>query len=56
MLKDGRIETLFVVLHILDLAKNLIFVSEMSDASVHTIFEKYICKIIQEAMILMMGV
>ena len=40
LLKDGRIKTLPSVLHIPYLARNLIYVRKMSDASVHTIFEK----------------
>ena len=37
-LKDGRKRTLPGVLHILGLARNLIYVSKMSDAGVHTLF------------------
>lgn len=44
ILKDGKIGTLPRVLHIPDLAKNLIFVTKMSDASIQTMFEKERCK------------
>jgi hypothetical protein len=37
---DGRIRTMSSVLHILGLARNLIFVSKMDDVGVKTIFEK----------------
>jgi hypothetical protein len=43
---DGRIITLLGVLHILGLAKILIFVSKMDDAGVKTIFEKETCKMV----------
>lgn len=45
-LKDGRIIILPGVFHILVLAKNLIFVSNMSNASVKTMFENDICKMV----------
>ena len=41
LLKVGKIITLPGVLHITDLARNLISINKMSDAGVHTIFEKY---------------
>ena len=44
------------VLHILDLARNLIFVSKMSDAEVHILFQKDSCKMVRGAMVLMKGV
>jgi hypothetical protein len=56
MLKDGRIRTLPRVLHILELARNLIFISNMSDAGVHIVFEKETCKMVQGEMVLMRGV
>ena len=56
LLKDGRIRTLLRVLHIPNLAKNLIFVSKMADASVKTIFEKDTCKMVRQSMVLMRGV
>lgn len=56
MLKDGKSITLLGVLHIPGLARNLIFVSKMSDASVHTIFEKDSCKMVRGTMVLMRGV
>jgi hypothetical protein len=37
---DGRIRTLLGVLHILGLARNLIYVSKMDDVGVKTMFEK----------------
>jgi hypothetical protein len=56
LLKDGRIRTLLGVFHIPKLARNLISISKMSDAGVHTIFEKETCKMVQGAMVLMRGV
>jgi hypothetical protein len=44
------------VLHILGLAKNLIFFGKMSDAGVHTLFQKDSCKMVKGAMVLMKGV
>jgi hypothetical protein len=55
-LQDGRKRTLPVVLHIMGLEKNLIYVSKMSDASVHTLFQKDSCKVVRGAMVLMKGV
>ena len=52
-LKDGRIKTLPCVLHILDLSRNLIFISSMSDAGVHIVFGKDGCKMVQRVMVLM---
>jgi hypothetical protein len=46
MLKDGRSRTLPGVLHIPGLERNIISVSKMSDAGVHTIFEKDSCKMV----------
>jgi hypothetical protein len=54
--KDGRIRTLHVVLQILELARNLIYVSKMSDASVHTMFENETYKMVRGEMVLMRGV
>ena len=45
-LMDGRIRTLPSVLHILGLARNLIFVRKMDDAGVKTIFEKETCRMV----------
>ena len=56
LLKDGRIRMLHGVLHILDLALNLIFVSKMSDAGVNTIFEKDRRKMVRREIVLMRGV
>jgi hypothetical protein len=44
------------VLHIPGLEINLIYVSKMSDASVHTLFQKDSCKMVRGAMVLMKGV
>ena len=46
LLKYGRIRTLPGVLHIPNLARNLISVSKMDDAGVKTIFEKNTCKMV----------
>jgi hypothetical protein len=56
ILQDGRKRTLVVVLHIPGLARNLISVSKMSDAGVHTLFQKDSCKMVRGAMVLMKGV
>jgi hypothetical protein len=53
---DGRIRTLLGVLHILGLARNLIFVSKMDDVGVKTIFEKETCRMVRGAMVLLKGV
>jgi hypothetical protein len=52
---DGRIITLLVLIHILVLAKNLIFVRKMDDAEKKTIFEKETCRIVQGVMMLLKG-
>jgi hypothetical protein len=44
------------VLHILGLERNLISVSKMSDAGVHTLFQKDSCKMVRGVMVLMKGV
>jgi hypothetical protein len=51
--KDGRKRTLPSVLHIPGLEINLISVSKMSDAGVHTLFQKDLCKMVIGAMVLM---
>ena len=56
LLKDGRIKTLRGVLHIPDLARNLISISKMNDIGVHTVFEKDKCKVVRGDIILMSGV
>jgi hypothetical protein len=53
---DGRIRTLPGVLHILGLAKNLIFVRKMDDAGVKIIFEKETYRMVRGAMVLLKGV
>ena len=45
-LQGGRVRTLPGVLHIPALARNLIFVSKMDDASVKIVFEKDTCKMV----------
>lgn len=44
------------MLHIPSLARNLIYVSKMSDVGVKTVFEKDTCKMVQGAMVLMRGI
>ena len=44
------------VLHISGLERNLISVSKMSDAGVHTMFHKDSCKMVRGEMVLMKGV
>jgi hypothetical protein len=56
ILQDGRKITLPGVLHILGLARNLICVSKMSDAGVHTLFQKDSCKMVRGAIVLIKGV
>jgi hypothetical protein len=56
ILQDGRSRTLPGVLHISGSTRNLIFVSKMSDARVHTLFHKYSCKMVRGVMVLMKGV
>jgi hypothetical protein len=54
---DGRIRTLFGVLHIVvGLDRNSIYVSKMDDARVKSIFEKETFKMVQRAMVLLKGV
>jgi hypothetical protein len=50
---EGRIRTLFGVLHIPRLAKSLIFVRKMDDAAVKTMFEKETCRMVQGAILLL---
>ena len=56
MLNNGRRGTLPSVLHIPGLARNLIYVSTMIDASVRTMFEKDTCKMVRGTMVLMQGI
>ena len=56
LLKDGRIRPLPEVLHIPNLARNLISVSKMDDAGVKTVFEKNTCKMVRGSMVLIRGV
>jgi len=55
-LQGGRIRTLLGVLHVLAFDKNLIFVSNMDDAGVKTMFENDTCKMVQGELVLMRGV
>eukprot|EP00253_Pinus_taeda_P005426 PITA_05426 len=55
-LQGGRIRTLPSVFHIPSLARNLIFGSKLDDAGAKTMFEKDTCKMVQEALVLMLGV
>ena len=55
-LQGRRVRTLSGVLHIPALARNLISVSKLDDASVKTMFEKDTSKMVQGALVLMRGV
>jgi hypothetical protein len=44
------------VLHILGLERNLIYVNKMSDADVHTLFQKDSCNMVRGTMVLMIRV
>jgi hypothetical protein len=43
------------VLHILVLERNLIYVNKMSDAGVHTLFQKDSCNMVRGVMVLIKG-
>ena len=55
-LQGGRIRTLPDVLCIHALAKNMIYVRNMDDASAKTVFKKDACKMVRGALVLMRGV
>ena len=55
-LQGGRVRTLLGVLHIPTLARNMIFVRNMGDAGVKTVFEKDTCKMVRGTLVLMQGV
>ena len=55
-LKDGRIRTFLRVLHIPNLARNLIFVGKMDVTSVKTMCGDGGCKMVRGSIILMRGV
>ena len=55
-LKDGRIITLPEVLHIPNLARNLISVGNMDVAGIQTMCGDGGCKIVQGSMVLIRGV
>ena len=52
-LQGGRVRTLLSVLHIPELARNLISVSKLDEAGVKTVFEKDTCKMVQVELVLM---
>jgi hypothetical protein len=54
-LLDGRIRTLPGVMHILGLARNLIYVRKMDDARVKPLFEKETCRMVRGAMVSLKG-
>jgi hypothetical protein len=56
ILQDGRIRTLPGVLHISGLERNMISIGKMSNARVHTLFQKDSCKMVRGVMVLMKGV
>lgn len=56
LLKDERIKTLFKVLHIPELARNLIYVCKMSDASARIVSAKETYTMVQGVMVLLRGV
>ena len=55
-LQGGRVITLPSVLHIHELARNLISVCKLDDARVKIVFEKDTCKMVWGALVLMRGV
>ena len=55
-LQAKRVRTLLGVLHIPALARNLIFVSKLDDASVKIVFERDTYKMVWGALVLMRGV
>ena len=56
ILKDGRRGTIMGMLNIPSLARNVIYVSRMSDAGVHTLLEKDTWKMVWEALVFMRGI
>ena len=48
----GRIRKFHRVMHIIGLAKNLIYISNMNDGGVKVMLEKYTCKMVQRVMAL----
>eukprot|EP00253_Pinus_taeda_P028034 PITA_28034 len=55
-LQGGRARTLPSVLHILELAKNMISVSKLDDVGVKTMFEKDTYNMVRGALVMMQGV
>jgi hypothetical protein len=53
ILQNGRSRALLGVLHILSFARNMISINKMSDAGVHTLFQKDTCKMGKGVMVLM---
>jgi hypothetical protein len=56
LLKYGRIRTLPGFLHILKIARTLIYVSKLDDVGVDIVWVKGTCKMVQGAMVFMRGV
>ena len=56
LLNDGRIKTILGVLHIPNLARNLISISKMVNRRVNILFEKDRCKIVRGVMVFIWGV
>eukprot|EP00253_Pinus_taeda_P005980 PITA_05980 len=55
-LQGGRVRTHLAVLHIPALARNMISVRKLDNAGVKTMFEMDTCKMVQGALVLMLGV
>ena len=51
-----RVNQILELLHIPAFARNLISVSNIDDAGVKTVFEKYTCNMVRGALVLMWGV
>ena len=49
-LMGGSIKIFHGVMHILGFSKNLIYISNMNDAGVNVMFEKYTCNMVQGVM------
>jgi hypothetical protein len=55
-LQDGRKRNIPSVLHILGLEINIIYVSNMSEVGMHTLFQKDLCNMDRGVLFLMRGV
>jgi hypothetical protein len=53
LLQDVMKRTFLGVLHVPCLERNLIYVSNMSDVGVDTLFQNYLCKMVIGVMVLM---